>query len=105
MNMNRVVYDNRIAKVKSMRNEKDLEQECVKYAREAGVRVVKLERTGNDGIPDRMFVKKGGDVLFVEFKNPNGRGRLSESQKDWLDFIGVKAVVCSSFDRFKELID
>ena len=53
--------------------EKDIERKCVLWAKQHGWFPIKL--VGNPmarrGLPDRMFLK-GGKVVFVEFKTPDG---------------------------------
>lgn len=86
-------------------NEKQLEQECCSYARQNGLAAVKLEQTGNKGIPDVAIIGKGGTCLFVEFKNPNGRGVISAEQKFWAKYLGYSHVFISSFDAFCKIVD
>jgi|CZCA01.1.fsa_nt_gi hypothetical protein len=80
------------------RTEYKLEQQCCDYARSRGIAAVKLE--GQDGIPDRLFIGKGGKCLFVEFKKPGGGGVVSQEQMFWLDFLGESAIVCDNFCTF-----
>ena len=83
------------------RDEYELEQRCCDYARSHGIAAVKLE--GQEGIPDRLFIGKGGKCLFVEFKKPSG-GVVSKEQKFWLEFLGESGMTCNNFDDFVELI-
>ena len=96
--------------------ELDLEKKCVEYARQKGVISVKLERNGNKGIPDRVFIFKGGYSFFIEFKKPQknkegqkkvvGGGRLSSEQIAWADFLGgSNFMVCADFHLFTSKID
>lgn len=85
--------------------ERDLEKRCCLYARKHGLAAVKQENNGNVGIPDRMFVKRGGTVLFVEFKRPDGGGRLSVEQSFWLDYLSPRVYVIDSFEAFVEVIE
>ena len=85
------------------RTEYKLEQQCCDYARSRGIAAVKLE--GQDGIPDRLFIGKGGKCLFVEFKKPGGGGVVSQEQRFWLDFLGESAIVCDNFRTFVEKIE
>ena len=80
--------------------EKQLEEKCTAFARSKGIAVVKLENNKNKGIPDRMFIAEGGDVLFIEFKNPNKKGVVSQEQKFWLSFLGGKGHICDNFADF-----
>ena len=83
------------------RDEYELEQRCCVYARSHGIAAVKLE--GQEGIPDRLFIGKGGKCLFVEFKKPKG-GIISKEQKFWLEFLGESGMTCNNFDDFVEAI-
>jgi len=85
------------------RDEYELEQRCCDYARSHGIAAVKLEKNGNRGIPDYMFIQEGGKCLFIEFKKPTG-GILSKEQKFWLEFLGESGITCNNFDDFVELI-
>jgi len=83
------------------RDEYELEQRCCDYARSHGIAAVKLE--GQEGIPDRLFIGKGGKCLFVEFKKPSG-GIISKEQKFWLEFLGESGMTCNNFDDFANAI-
>lgn len=50
--------------------ERTIEASVVKYAKDRGVEVVKLNGMGKQGLPDRMFLGPKGRVLFIEFKRP-----------------------------------
>lgn len=85
------------------RIESELEKKCCNYARKLGMAAVKLEKNGNKGIPDRLFIKNGGDVLFVEFKK-NDMCSPSKEQLFWLNFIGEKqSCIISSFEQLINL--
>ena len=79
-----------------------LERECCTYARKLGIASIKLEKNGNKGVPDRLFVKEGGDCFFVEFKK-SAKEVLKPEQKYWADFLGTKSAVIYDFEIFKEL--
>lgn len=85
--------------------EKELEQKCCKYARNKGFAAVKLEKNGNKGIPDVVIIGKCGVCLFVEFKNPNGRGVISDEQKFWAKYLGYSHVFISDFEAFCKIVD
>lgn len=84
------------------RDEYELEQRCCDYARSHGIAAVKLE--GQEGIPDRLFIGKGGKCLFVEFKKPSG-GIISKEQKFWLEFLGKRGMTCNNLDDFVNAIN
>ncbi len=85
------------------KDEYDLEQRCCDYARKNGIAAVKLE--GQNGIPDRLFISRGGKCLFIEFKKQDGSGIISKEQKFWLKFLGENGMICNNFDDFVEIIN
>lgn len=80
-------------------SEHELEERCVRYARQQGVLAVKLEKNAHTGIPDRLFIFQGGAVIFVEFKKGKG-GRVSRFQKQYLSFLYPRAYIIDNFDDF-----
>jgi len=60
------------------------------------------------GVPDLMLPvpSSGYHGLFIEMKRAKG-GRLSDTQKDWLEFLGAQgymATACHGFEEAKEVI-
>lgn len=86
------------------KSEKKLENDCCQIARKKGLVAVKLEKNGHKGIPDRLFIKQGGQSIFVEFKRPDGNGIVAPEQKVWKEFIGDSHFFCSSIDEFQEIL-
>ena len=86
------------------RSERKLEIECCTIARKLGLAAVKLEKNGNKGIPDYLFIKKGGRSLYVEFKRPGGGGVVSAEQRFWADFLGDSHVFVDSVGGFAKVI-
>ena len=80
--------------------ESNLVKACCNLARKKGLAAVKLEKNGNKGIPDYMFIQEGGKTLFVEFKRPDGKGVLSEEQKFWRKFLGYSCVIIDNENDF-----
>ena len=87
------------------RTERDLEVECQRLARLKGVAALKIENNGNTGVPDTLFVASGGNVLFVEFKRPDGRGNVSREQLFWHSFLGSSVSLICSVDDFKKVFE
>jgi hypothetical protein len=87
------------------KSEKKLESDCCKIARAKGLAAVKLEKNGHKGIPDRLFIKQGGQSIFVEFKRPDGSGIVSPEQKVWAEFIGESHFFCSSVEEFQKILE
>ena len=89
-----------------MKTERELQKECLKYARDLGFFARKVETPHYRGFPDCLFIFEGS-VFFVEFKHPNNRGRLSEHQKMdilKLEDAGVAVHVVNDFKVFKNII-
>ena len=86
------------------KEERKLEVECCNIARKLGLAAVKLEKNGNKGIPDDMFIKRGGRSLYVEFKKPGGGGVVSAEQRFWADFLGDSHVFVDSVGWFEKVI-
>ena len=88
-----------------MSTEKTLQAKCIKNAKRAGWLAYKFASPARRGVPDVMFITNGA-VVFVEFKHPNGKGRLSELQKVEIDRMiahGASVYVIDSEERFNEL--
>ena len=99
-----VEYIKSFTPTKMDKEEKKLEEECCQIARQKGLAAVKLDQTGHKGIPDRLFIEAGGRVMFVEFKNPNGRGVISAEQRQWAKFIGYKHSFIKSVQDFNRML-
>lgn len=87
------------------KSEKKLENDCCQMARAKGLAAVKLEKNGHKGIPDRLFINRGGQSIFVEFKRPDGGGIVSQEQKVWAEFIGESHFFCSSVEEFQQILE
>ena len=61
-------------------SEKNLQAKCLKRARLNGWLTYKFASPARRGVPDVIMVRQG-EVVFVEFKNPNGKGKLSKLQE------------------------
>ena len=86
------------------RSERKLEVECCNIARKFGLAAVKLEKNGNKGIPDYLFIKRGGRSLYVEFKKPGGGGVVSAEQQFWAVFLGDSHAFVDSVGEFEKVI-
>lgn len=86
------------------KHESKLVHECCMIARSKGLAAIRLEKTGNKGVPDYLFVKEGGQTLFVEFKRPDGRGVISPEQRFWSKFLGYSHCFISNAEEFEQLI-
>ena len=86
------------------KSEKKLENDCCMIARQKGLAAFKLEKNGHVGIPDREFMRRGGQSIYVEFKRPDGGGIVSQEQKVWAKFIGNYHFFCSSVEEFQQIL-
>ena len=68
----------------SYKNESAFEQDFCEILRNFGWETLKMDGVRR-GFPDRMLLSDDGLVIFVEFKNPNGSGKLSPAQEHWLE--------------------
>lgn len=64
--------------------ELDFEKECRAIARRAGWIACKLEKNGNKGIPDDLFISSAGRCVLIEFKK-DAHQRPRPEQKMWID--------------------
>lgn len=88
------------------RREAFIENEVCKYARALGWRERKMMFVGRRGCPDRWFMRGDGQLVIVEFKDPNGK--LSPHQKrevNWLLTHGFSIHVIESIEQGREVFD
>lgn len=79
--------------------ELELEKKCRAYARSNGWVCCKLEKNGNKGIPDDLFISLDQRCLLVEFKK-NERQKARPEQKLWLKRFDKIAHMVGSFTEF-----
>lgn len=65
--------------------EREFEKRCVAMAREHGWTCWKNEHNGLTGIPDYSMLHTDGRFMLVEFKRPDGKGKVSACQQVWLE--------------------
>ena len=81
--------------------EREIEAQCVKWAKANGWLSYKFVSPSNRGVPDRMFLRNGKTV-FVEFKRPGGKvSTLQQRQIDKLNAYDFKVFVVTSWEGFK----
>jgi len=94
------------ALIMKKQSEKAIERYCQQVAREAGGVAVKFSSPSNRGVPDRMILKPGGKVGFLELKS-TGR-KPTKLQQHWLDRLtdlGFKADYKDSKEGVKAFIE
>lgn len=88
-----------------MRQEElELEKRCRQHARRHGWVCAKLERNGNKGIPDDLFISPDGGCLLVEFKKDE-RQKPRPEQAIWLQRFPNLAHLIGSWDDFCTLLN
>lgn len=88
--------------------ESKLEQSVRKYVKSLGGRAFKWISPGEVGVPDRICIFPGGQVVFVELKRPGRKNGLSERQKKIarvLEGLGCKVWRINSMEDLKARIE
>lgn len=78
-------------------------KKCISH----GILVYKFESPSRRGVPDLILVFPGGEVVFIELKNPSGKGRLSKLQQVEIAKLrdqGATVYVCDSKEEIEEII-
>lgn len=90
-------------------SEKVFERTLSKYVDDIGGMAVKLLSQFLRGLPDRMFLLKGGRVLFVEFKSTGKKPtKIQEYVHKRIQALGFPVLVVDSVETYesaKNLID
>jgi len=88
------------------RREAYIEAKVCNYAHNKGWRQRKMEFVGRRGCPDRWFMRANGELIIIEFKDPNGK--LSPHQRreiNWLITHGFNAHVVDSIEQGRAVFD
>ena len=89
--------------------ERTLERRCVAYAKDRGWRSKKMVAAFDNHWPDRLFVGPRGagtPILFIEFKRQGQKAtEIQERVLRDLRERGQVALVVTSFEQFKDIID
>ncbi len=86
--------------------EKRVEQAVKRYAESKGWLTRKWTSPGHAFVPDQIFIRPDGQVIFIEFKRPGGQptsGQLREHAK--LREHGCLVYVIDSVEAGKALVD
>jgi hypothetical protein len=84
-----------------------LQRKIKNFASANGALCLKLVCAGVVGFPD-LFIARGGGVVLLELKNPNGNGRLSKMQGRMitkLERAGIAVYVTNNLEEAKTIID
>ena len=83
--------------------EKTIEAKCVKYAKSLGLYQNKI---GLCGWPDRVFLRKDGAHLYIEFKQKGKKLRpLQEAICNELKTYNCKVYTVDNFEDGKKILD
>lgn len=84
-------------------SEKVFERTLSKYVDDAGGMAVKLLSQFLRGLPDRMFLFKGGIVVFVEFKSTGKKPtKIQEYVHKRIQALGFPVLVVDSVETYEE---
>lgn len=90
-------------------SEKVFERTLSKYVDDIGGMAVKLLSQFLRGLPDRMFLLKGGIVVFVEFKSTGKKPtKMQEYIHKRMQALGFPVLVVDSvetYEKAKKIID
>ncbi len=74
--------------------ERDIERKLTAHVRSLGGWAMKLVSPGNAGVPDRLIILPGGQVIFAELKTDTGRvSPLQWAAINRLRELGARAVI------------
>lgn len=81
-----------------------LERRCRAYARAHGWVCCKLEKNGNKGIPDDLFISPNQMCILIEFKKDE-RQKPRPEQTLWLDRFSKIAYLVGTFEMFADIVE
>jgi Holliday junction resolvase len=87
--------------------EADLERKTVNALRKQGLMVYKFSSPNKRGVPDDIVLCAGGKTFFIEFKHPNGKGKLSKLQEieiNKLEKQGYSVYIVDSLESANEVV-
>ena len=85
--------------------EQVFERRCVAEARRQGWTCWKNEHNGMKGIPDYSILHPDGRFLLVEFKRPDGKGRMSPQQMTWKARFPNTVFLVDSFEALLSVLE
>ena len=84
-------------------SEKVFERTLSKYVEDIGGMAVKLLSQFLRGLPDRMFLLKGGIVIFVEFKSTGKKpAKIQEYIHKKIQDLGFPVLVVDSVETYEK---
>ena len=86
--------------------EKDIEAAVGRYARSVGMLNYKFTSPNRSFVPDRIFIAKGGRILFVEFMAPGKKPTVMQAREhERLREQGCTVYVIDSVEAGRSMID
>ena len=89
--------------------ESKLQEKCMKLAKVNNILARKIHSEGRRGWPDLVLIFPMTAVtVWVEMKNPNGKGRVSKLQNAEIRRIrgqGGIVYICNSYETFLKILD
>jgi hypothetical protein len=86
--------------------EKEIEAAVCQYAKEFGMLVYKFTSPQRAAVPDRIFIRPDGTVIFVEFKRKGQVPTPAQAREHQrLRNHGVSVFVIDSIDMGKAMVD
>jgi len=81
-----------------------LEKKFVEAVKNIGAKIFKFTSPGMAGVPDRIVLIPGGEIIFVELKKPGEKLRpLQLKRKKDLEAMGFQVEVVDSIPRIEEV--
>lgn len=94
-----------VANISNQKLEKNIEKKVCDYAKSKNWLVYKFVSPGHNGVPDRIFIKKG-KVFFIEFKRKNKKTtKLQQLTINDLKNNNIDVFVVDSVVYGKNIID
>lgn len=86
--------------------EKQIEEKVCAYAKDKGLLVYKFTSPNRASVPDRLFIRPGGTVFFIEFKAEGKKPTpAQEREHQRLRSQGSIVSVIDNVEAGKSLID
>lgn len=86
--------------------ESRVERILTKGIRDAGGWAIKLVSPGNAGVPDRLVLLPGGQVIFVELKQDKGRlSPLQAAMQDRMRALGMDVRTLYGADQVRLFVE
>lgn len=88
--------------------ENAVESQIVKETRRRGGVAWKWVSPGRNGVPDRICIFPGGQIIFVELKRPgrlNGQSRVQKVVAELLEALGCEVWLIDNVAEFRRRLE